>query len=80
MSSAGQHNGSANGTANTNSNGGPAMNSSAQSAIVPRDVRLLHLIFATQGIQNYEDHVPLQLMDFAHSKYKRDENDMRVDL
>lgn len=32
---------------------------------VPRDVRLLHLIFATQGIQNYQDHVPLQLMDFA---------------
>mmetsp|Transcript_7569 Transcript_7569/g.9563 ORF Transcript_7569/g.9563 Transcript_7569/m.9563 type:complete len:183 (+) Transcript_7569:163-711(+) len=37
-----------------------------QSNIVPRDVRLLHLIFATQGIQNYQDHVPLQLMDFAH--------------
>ncbi|EGV61458.1 Transcription initiation factor TFIID subunit 9 [Yamadazyma tenuis] len=36
------------------------------SSIVPRDVRLLHLIFATQGIQNYEDHVPIQLMDFAH--------------
>lgn len=35
---------------------------------VPRDVRLLHLIFATQGIQNYQDHVPLQLMDFAHSE------------
>ncbi|ODV78619.1 transcription factor TAFII-31 [Suhomyces tanzawaensis NRRL Y-17324] len=38
----------------------------AQASIVPRDVRLLHLIFATQGIQNYQDHVPLQLMDFAH--------------
>lgn len=38
--------------------------------IVPRDVRLLHLIFATQGIQNYQDHVPLQLMDFAH-KYTK---------
>ncbi|CUM49919.1 uncharacterized protein AC631_00843 [Debaryomyces fabryi] len=37
-----------------------------QNNIVPRDVRLLHLIFATQGIQNYQDHVPLQLMDFAH--------------
>ncbi|KAG5418538.1 TAF9 [Candida metapsilosis] len=37
-----------------------------KEAIVPRDVRLLHLIFATQGIQNYQDHVPLQLMDFAH--------------
>ncbi|KAG7665862.1 TAF9 [[Candida] subhashii] len=34
--------------------------------VVPRDVRLLHLIFATQGIQNYQEHVPLQLMDFAH--------------
>lgn len=33
---------------------------------VPRDVRLLHLIFATQGIASYQDHVPLQLMDFAH--------------
>ncbi|GMF07643.1 unnamed protein product [Ambrosiozyma monospora] len=33
---------------------------------VPRDVRLLHLIFATQGIQSYQDHVPLQLMDFAY--------------
>lgn len=38
----------------------------ADQAVVPRDVRLLHLIFATQGIQNYQDHVPLQLMDFAH--------------
>lgn len=38
----------------------------SQTNIVPRDVRLLHLIFATQGIQNYQDHVPLQLMDFAH--------------
>ncbi|ODV82745.1 hypothetical protein CANARDRAFT_209731 [[Candida] arabinofermentans NRRL YB-2248] len=33
---------------------------------VPRDVRLLHLIFATQGVQSYQDHVPLQLMDFAY--------------
>lgn len=41
-----------------------------QNNIVPRDVRLLHLIFATQGIQNYQDHVPLQLMDFAHSKFQ----------
>lgn len=46
---------SQNGTGNT-----------ADAAVVPRDVRLLHLIFATQGIQNYQDHVPLQLMDFAH--------------
>lgn len=34
--------------------------------IIPRDVRLLHLIFATHAVHNYQDHVPLQLMDFAH--------------
>ncbi|CDR45304.1 CYFA0S17e01178g1_1 [Cyberlindnera fabianii] len=34
--------------------------------VVPRDVRILHLILASQSIQSYEDHVPLQLMDFAH--------------
>ncbi|CAN3358867.1 transcription initiation factor TFIID subunit 9 [Diutina catenulata] len=44
---------------------GPSEQTDKQGAI-PRDVRLLHLIFATQGIQNYQDHVPLQLMDFAH--------------
>lgn len=32
----------------------------------PRDVRLLRLIFAGQGVSSYEDHVPLQLMDFAY--------------
>ncbi|VEU23954.1 DEKNAAC105167 [Brettanomyces naardenensis] len=37
-----------------------------QNQEIPRDVRLLRLIFATQGIQNYQDHVPLQLMDFAY--------------
>lgn len=47
-------------------------NDGGQASVVPRDVRLLHLIFATQGIQNYQDHVPLQLMDFAHSMYKKD--------
>lgn len=49
-------------------NGGPGNPAAANTdpAVVPRDVRLLHLIFATQGIQNYQDHVPLQLMDFAH--------------
>lgn len=41
-------------------------NEPSQNNVIPRDVRLLHLIFATQGIQNYQDHVPLQLMDFAH--------------
>jgi transcription initiation factor TFIID subunit 9B len=54
-------NGQANGS-------GDGLNGQAQASVVPRDVRLLHLIFATQGIQNYQDHVPLQLMDFAHSK------------
>lgn len=39
---------------------------SSDQPVVPRDVRLLHLIFATQSIQNYQEHVPLQLMDFAH--------------
>lgn len=38
----------------------------SSSSAIPRDVRLLHLIFATQGIQNYQEHVPIQLMDFAH--------------
>lgn len=33
---------------------------------VPRDVRLLHLLLASQQVQQYEDQVPLQLMDFAH--------------
>lgn len=32
---------------------------------VPRDVRLLHLLLASQSIHHYEDQVPLQLMDFA---------------
>ncbi|SCU83774.1 LAMI_0C04610g1_1 [Lachancea mirantina] len=37
---------------------------------VPRDVRLLHLLLASQNIHQYEDQVPLQLMDFAH-RYTR---------
>lgn len=45
------------------SSSGPLNN---EQPVVPRDVRLLHLIFATQSIQNYQEHVPLQLMDFAH--------------
>ncbi|ODQ81416.1 hypothetical protein BABINDRAFT_6122 [Babjeviella inositovora NRRL Y-12698] len=39
--------------------------SAGEQSAIPRDVRLLHLILAAQGIQNYQDHVPLQLMDFA---------------
>lgn len=34
--------------------------------VVPRDVRLLHLILASMGVTSYEDRVPLQLMDFAY--------------
>lgn len=64
MSSINQQNG------NSNENE-PPINGTSQDNVVPRDVRLLHLIFATQGIQNYQDHVPLQLMDFAHSKFMR---------
>ena len=63
MSATAQSNGTATGGAAEASNSGQLL-----ASVVPRDVRLLHLIFATQGIQNYEDHVPLQLMDFAHSK------------
>ncbi len=47
-------------------NGGRSGNS--DEPVVPRDVRILHLILASQSIQSYEDHVPLQLMDFAHSE------------
>ncbi|KAL6942205.1 hypothetical protein ACO0QE_003372 [Hanseniaspora vineae] len=36
----------------------------------PRDVRLLHLLLASQGVNQYEDVVPLQLMDFAY-RYTR---------
>ncbi|KAH3903187.1 uncharacterized protein SCODWIG_01204 [Saccharomycodes ludwigii] len=36
----------------------------------PRDVRLLHLLLASQSIHRYEDTVPLQLMDFAY-RYTR---------
>lgn len=42
------------------------MTQEKKEKIIPRDVRLLHLIFATHAVHNYQDHVPLQLMDFAH--------------
>lgn len=48
-------------TGNANGNGNTTNNS-----VTPRDVRLLRLIFAAQGVAAYEDHVPLQLMDFAY--------------
>ncbi|CCE63960.1 hypothetical protein TPHA_0G01230 [Tetrapisispora phaffii CBS 4417] len=41
------------------------VNTSSQEDI-PRDVRLLHLLLASQSIHQYEDQVPLQLMDFAY--------------
>ncbi|CCK72154.1 chromatin modification protein KNAG_0J00710 [Huiozyma naganishii CBS 8797] len=37
---------------------------------LPRDVRLLHLLLASQAIHRYDERVPLQLMDFAH-RYTR---------
>ncbi|SMN22073.1 similar to Saccharomyces cerevisiae YMR236W TAF9 Subunit (17 kDa) of TFIID and SAGA complexes [Maudiozyma saulgeensis] len=41
-----------------------------QQEDTPRDVRLLHLLLASQAIHQYEDQVPLQLMDFAY-RYTR---------
>ena len=32
----------------------------------PRDSRLLHLVLSSQGIQSYQERVPLQLLDFAY--------------
>ena len=32
----------------------------------PRDARLLHLVLSAQGIQSYQERVPLQLLDFAY--------------
>lgn len=34
--------------------------------VVPRDVKIVHLILASMGIASYQEHVPLQLLDFAH--------------
>ena len=47
-----------------NGNGGSASVPSQEE--IPRDVRLLHLLLASQSIHQYEDQVPLQLMDFAY--------------
>ncbi|RCK63680.1 Transcription initiation factor TFIID subunit 9 [Candida viswanathii] len=61
-----------NSNSNSNSNNQTQPTTSTQlpqekkEKIIPRDVRLLHLIFATHAVHNYQDHVPLQLMDFAH--------------
>ena len=32
----------------------------------PRDARLIHLILANNGVHQYQERVPLQLMDFAY--------------
>lgn len=44
--------------------------SATESEDTPRDVRLLHLLLASQAIHQYEDNVPLQLIDFAN-RYTR---------
>lgn len=49
--------------ANANAND-PQLNNNQDNT--PRDVKLLHLLFASNSISSYEDHVPLQLMDFAY--------------
>lgn len=33
---------------------------------IPRDVKIIHLILASMNLPQYQDHVPLQLLDFAH--------------
>ncbi|KAI4166016.1 MAG: hypothetical protein LQ342_000447 [Letrouitia transgressa] len=50
------------------------MNLPSQSAVAndnssskrPRDSRLIHMILANLGVSNYQERVPLQLMDFAY--------------
>lgn len=32
----------------------------------PRDARLIHTVLANLGVQNYQERVPLQLLDFAY--------------
>ncbi|KAF2435366.1 TFIID-31kDa-domain-containing protein [Tothia fuscella] len=32
----------------------------------PRDARLIHLLLAAQGVQSYQERVPLMIMDFAY--------------
>lgn len=32
----------------------------------PREARLIHLVLASMGVQNYQERVPLQLLDFAY--------------
>ncbi|KAK8181351.1 transcription initiation factor TAFII31, partial [Phyllosticta citribraziliensis] len=32
----------------------------------PKDARLIHMVLAHQGVQAYQERVPLQLLDFAY--------------
>ncbi|QLG73588.1 hypothetical protein HG535_0F00980 [Zygotorulaspora mrakii] len=66
------HAGSGNGSTSGNgvSGGSGAPGETASQDNIPRDVRLLHLLLASQSIHQYEDQVPLQLMDFAY-RYTR---------
>lgn len=44
-------------------------NSNQKNKTVPKNLKLLHLMFATLNIQSYQEHVPLQIMDFAHRTF-----------
>lgn len=50
----------------TSNNSHDAQQQQNQQDNLPRDVKLLHLLFAAKSIHSYEEHVPLQLMDFAY--------------
>lgn len=76
--SSNNHNNNNNNNSNSNDNstttaatGNQTPDTDIDTDTTPRDVRLLRLIFAAQGVDSYEDHVPLQLMDFAH-RYTRE--------
>lgn len=32
----------------------------------PRDARIIHMVLSNQGVKDYQERVPLQLMDFAY--------------
>lgn len=43
-----------------------SLSDDAGSSKRPRDARLLHLVLSAQGINSYQERVPLQLLDFAY--------------
>ncbi|KIW02191.1 uncharacterized protein PV09_06348 [Verruconis gallopava] len=43
-----------------------SLNFEALSNKRPRDARLIHLVLAAQGVQGYQERVPLMIMDFAY--------------